>query len=514
MTFKSGDKVLLLKPKKPFPDFWPSLSLPTARRGEPFGILESEWDVYANNTYTIKRSVKFHNCDSVIFEEIPIEYRWPIECIITCEDAQKENMKKTPIAIVKNKIKYYRVDGKLHREDGPAVIYPDGRKDWYLNDKLHRDNGPAIENLDGRCSYYLKGRYFITKDRWESAKQAKQAKQATKTSYANGLVYEEKAGGTKCWTRDGLYHRNDGPAIIYPNGTKKWYINGEQHRVNDPAIEWASGNNEWWVNDKLHREDGPAIENPSAVGSNKRYYLKGKPLSEEEWKEKIDHRVNGPACIYATTGKEVWYLNGLHHRVGGPAHDTAKLKKWYSHGILHRENGPAVMGYNVEGANWKNEWWLDGKFLTESEWIARMVTRLRLVGNTTKEISKTLNLSKSQVVSIINKDKKLTNSDKLKNIREKMTTLKGSTMEEVRELATTVNATRSIKRIEEFKNSLIAEAEENITEIEAIKSALVTTKDIEKRLAEKTLSAAHVFLILWAVISTLIGAFGILALVL
>ena len=28
----------------------------------------------------------------------------------------------------------YWVDGKLHREDGPAVIYSDGYKEWWLND--------------------------------------------------------------------------------------------------------------------------------------------------------------------------------------------------------------------------------------------------------------------------------------------------------------------------------------------------------------------------------------------
>jgi hypothetical protein len=30
--------------------------------------------------------------------------------------------------------KWY-LNGDLHREDGPAVIYPDGTQRWYLNDK-------------------------------------------------------------------------------------------------------------------------------------------------------------------------------------------------------------------------------------------------------------------------------------------------------------------------------------------------------------------------------------------
>ena len=31
--------------------------------------------------------------------------------------------------------KIWRLNGKLHREDGPACEYPDGTKYWFLNDK-------------------------------------------------------------------------------------------------------------------------------------------------------------------------------------------------------------------------------------------------------------------------------------------------------------------------------------------------------------------------------------------
>ena len=31
--------------------------------------------------------------------------------------------------------KYWYLEGELHREDGPAVEYPDGTKEWYLNYK-------------------------------------------------------------------------------------------------------------------------------------------------------------------------------------------------------------------------------------------------------------------------------------------------------------------------------------------------------------------------------------------
>jgi len=43
---------------------------------------------------------------------------------------------------------WYR-NGKLHREDGPAIEYNYGTKYWYRNGKLHREDGPAIEDSDG-----------------------------------------------------------------------------------------------------------------------------------------------------------------------------------------------------------------------------------------------------------------------------------------------------------------------------------------------------------------------------
>jgi hypothetical protein len=47
-----------------------------------------------------------------------------------------------------------------------------------------------------------------------------------------------------------IFHRKDGPAILWRDGTQKWYIDG-----------------------KLHREDGPASINPDVL---QRWYQKGK----------------------------------------------------------------------------------------------------------------------------------------------------------------------------------------------------------------------------------------------
>jgi hypothetical protein len=50
--------------------------------------------------------------------------------------------------------------------------------------------------------------------------------------------------------KDGLLHREDGPAIEYADGTKVWYLNGEFHREDGPTIEYVSGHKEWYLNGK------------------------------------------------------------------------------------------------------------------------------------------------------------------------------------------------------------------------------------------------------------------------
>ena len=71
------------------------------------------------------------------------------------------------------------LNGKRHREDGPAIEWSNGDKSWYKNGKCHREDGPAIEYTSG-----------------------------------------------KFWYKNGNYHREDGPAIEYANGDKEWYLKG------------------------------------------------------------------------------------------------------------------------------------------------------------------------------------------------------------------------------------------------------------------------------------------------
>jgi len=87
------------------------------------------------------------------------------------------------------------LNGELHREDGPAVIYPTDRE-WFLHGKRHRIGGPAVISDDG---LYI-------------------------------------------WYYNGQKHREDGPAIISyvsriyrtnpeedPNAIRRWFLNGIEY---------------------------------------------------------------------------------------------------------------------------------------------------------------------------------------------------------------------------------------------------------------------------------------------
>ena len=44
--------------------------------------------------------------------------------------------------------------------DEQGITYEDGDKYWHLNGKLHRTDGPACEYSNGHKSWYLNGKYY------------------------------------------------------------------------------------------------------------------------------------------------------------------------------------------------------------------------------------------------------------------------------------------------------------------------------------------------------------------
>jgi len=60
--------------------------------------------------------------------------------------------------------KHWYKDGKLHREDGPAIEYSNGSKHWHQNGKRHREDGPAVEYVDGGRHWYLNDVYLTEEE--------------------------------------------------------------------------------------------------------------------------------------------------------------------------------------------------------------------------------------------------------------------------------------------------------------------------------------------------------------
>jgi hypothetical protein len=67
----------------------------------------------------------------------------------------EETMKEYTVKVYENGAKEWYLNGKFHREDGPAIEEADETKEWYLNGQLHREDGPAVERVDGTKYWYL-----------------------------------------------------------------------------------------------------------------------------------------------------------------------------------------------------------------------------------------------------------------------------------------------------------------------------------------------------------------------
>lgn len=105
-------------------------------------------------------------------------------------------------------MKSYKDDeGRFHRDDGPALIYPHGSVSYYRHGKLHRDEeaGPAQSDPQGLALYF----------------------------------------------KDGLRHRESGPAAIYPDGLIEYYFEGQLHRADGPAIVYPDGSTSFYDHGRL-----------------------------------------------------------------------------------------------------------------------------------------------------------------------------------------------------------------------------------------------------------------------
>ena len=64
------------------------------------------------------------------------------------------------------------------------------------------------------------------------------------------LISHDEYGLTR--TLYGVLHREDDPAVEYPNGNEEWLIDGLYHRLDGPALVSSKiAADEWWVDSDI-----------------------------------------------------------------------------------------------------------------------------------------------------------------------------------------------------------------------------------------------------------------------
>lgn len=100
----------------------------------------------------------------------------------------------------RGRVDYLDAEGKLHRTDGPARVYPDPSTYWLITGKNPK-----------------KTRYPCGQQEW----------------HRHGMLHREgnlpaitNPKGTEIYAVDGQWHRTNGPALIEPSGYRGFFLHG------------------------------------------------------------------------------------------------------------------------------------------------------------------------------------------------------------------------------------------------------------------------------------------------
>lgn len=63
----------------------------------------------------------------------------------------------------------FYLDGDVHREKGPACIFPGRASQWRKHGMLHRETGPAFVWVDGKIEFWLNNHRFWSRKEWKRA---------------------------------------------------------------------------------------------------------------------------------------------------------------------------------------------------------------------------------------------------------------------------------------------------------------------------------------------------------
>lgn len=258
----------------------------------------------------------------------------------------------------------WRMEGKLHRTDGPAVEWENGDLEWRQNDVLHRTDGPATISTCGSWWFAVSwtspknsAHFMPAYDKTDPQRNKRPAENSrihlalapvNWSKVSRSALPRPNEQQTEQWFFRGKPHRKDGPAMstIYNNiACEQWYQYGQRHRMDGPAYESAEMKL-WIQSGLLHRSDGPAVIE-KAPGANSDFKV------EAWYRFGLLHREdsNEPAVMATKnyTRTRQWFYKGQLHRENGPAFEFENYAgkgvesvKWFYHGNLHRTRGPAV----------------------------------------------------------------------------------------------------------------------------------------------------------------------------
>lgn len=275
-----------------------------------------------------------------------------------CADRNKQPQ----MEISPNGTKVYRLNGVVHREDGPAIIHPHGSKEWWHHGVMIRKefatNNGITSNTTYSTTYKDKDGHLHREDGPAVLGDAQNCFEY----YKHGFIHREdgpaRAGwdGQLEWFVDGKRHRLDGPAFISPDGEQHWFKENRRHRLDGPAIECSDGRREWFVDGNRHRLDGPAAE---YVTGEKMWYINGENLAEKEFNKKREKQLADQQfeeiksrLILDSDGQ--WTLAPQIKSVSAEQPPIKEILN--DQGLRHCEDGPAVVY-----ADGRQEWWLNGE---------------------------------------------------------------------------------------------------------------------------------------------------------
>lgn len=89
-------------------------------------------------------------------------------------------------------VTYWYYDGKLHRENGPAIEWNDGTQIWFNHGRKHRLDGPAnISSITG-IRWYIEGIEYTKQEFYKYLENKKLREKLQSNLYTKNIVSQAK----------------------------------------------------------------------------------------------------------------------------------------------------------------------------------------------------------------------------------------------------------------------------------------------------------------------------------